>query len=82
MKNYTFSILFSIPLITYSQETISVVYQEWEFKSFSENSLFISEEAGVWIDNVSVPEMTIHQADDPLKTDKVMIICPGGYPSR
>ena len=35
MKNYIFSILFSIPLITYSQETTSVVYQEWEFKDIT-----------------------------------------------
>jgi len=78
MKHYIFLILFSFPLFIIAQETIAVNYQEWDFKSHPEGNQLRSKEEGVWIDNVSVPEMDVYPAEGKHKTDKAMIICPGG----
>lgn len=68
-------------LITISlnaQEKISLEHQKWEFKSYQENRVFISEQEGVWLDNISEPEMDVYKAQGDTLTDKAMIICPGG----
>ena len=68
-------------LITISlnaQEKILLDYQKWELKSFKENRVFISEQEGVYLDNISEPEMYLYKAKGDSITDKAMIICPGG----
>ena len=68
-------------LITISlnaQEKISIKHQKWELKSYKENSVLISKQEGVWLDNISVPEMYLYKAKGDSITDKAMIICPGG----
>ena len=68
-------------LITISlnaQEKISIKHQKWELKSYEENSVLISKQEGVWLDNISVPEMHLYKAKGDSITDKAMIICPGG----
>ena len=68
-------------LITISlnaQEKISIKHQKWELKSYKENSVLISKQEGVWLDNISVPEMYLYKAKGNPITDKAMIICPGG----
>ena len=68
-------------LITISlnaQEKISIKHQKWELKSYEENSVLISKQEGVWLDNISVPEMYLYKAKGNSITDKAMIICPGG----
>ncbi len=61
-----------------AQDKISINYQEWEFKSFKENSVLISEQEGIWLDNISKPEISLYKANGNSITDKAMIICPGG----
>jgi len=70
------SLLISFPI--YSQETIPIKHQKWDLKSFAENSTFISKEKVVRLENISVPEMVLYRAKGDSKTDKAMIICPGG----
>ena len=68
-------------LITISlnaQEKISIKHQKWELKSYEENSVLISKQEGVWLDNISVPEMHLYKAKGDSISDKAMIICPGG----
>jgi len=61
-----------------AQEKIHLEYQEWELKSFKENKVLISEQEGVWLDNISEPEMDLYRAKGDSITNKAMIICPGG----
>tara|TARA_Y100000385_G_scaffold291593_1_gene370525 strand:- start:1426 stop:2271 length:846 start_codon:yes stop_codon:yes gene_type:complete len=75
-KLFILSFLVSIPLI--AQEKISIKHQEWELKSFEENSVLISEQEGIWLDNISKPEISLYEAKGNSITDKAMIICPGG----
>lgn len=74
--------VFLLYLITtfsvYAQEKIPVKYQKWNFKYFAENSVIISNQEGIQLDNISVPEMDLFRAKGNFKTDKAMIICPGG----
>ena len=75
-KLFILSFLVSIPLI--AQEKMSIKHQEWELKSFEENSVLISEQEGIWLDNISKPEISLYKAKGNSITDKAMIICPGG----
>ncbi|MDA7571126.1 alpha/beta hydrolase [Flavobacteriaceae bacterium] len=61
-----------------AQEKIILDYQKWELKSYKENRVLISEQEGVWLDNISEPEMDLYKAQGNSVTDKTMIICPGG----
>ncbi len=69
-------LLISFPV--YAQETISIKHQKWDLKSFAENRVFVSKQEGIWLDNISVPEMDLYRAKGYSKTDKAIIICPGG----
>ena len=75
-KLFILSFLVSIPLI--AQEKMSIKHQEWELKSFEENSVLVSEQEGIWLDNISKPEISLYKAKGNSMTDKAMIICPGG----
>ena len=75
-KLFILSFLVSIPLI--AQEKMSIKHQEWQLKSFEENSVLISEQEGIWLDNISKPEISLYKAKGNSITDKAMIICPGG----
>jgi acetyl esterase/lipase len=75
-KLFILSFLVSIPLI--AQEKMSIKHQELELKSFDENSVLISEQEGIWLDNISKPEISLYKAKGNSITDKAMIICPGG----
>ncbi|MAW14910.1 MAG: 1,4-beta-xylanase [Flavobacteriaceae bacterium] len=75
-KLFILSFLASITLI--AQEKMSIKHQEWELKSFKENSVLISEQEGIWLDNISKPEISLYKAKGNSITDKAMIICPGG----
>mgnify|MGYP001368665926 CR=1 FL=1 len=75
-KLFILSFLVTISVI--AQDKISINYQEWEFKSFKENSKLISEQEGIWLDNISKPEISLYKAKGNSITDKAMIICPGG----
>ena len=75
-KLFILSFLVSIPLI--AQEKMSIKHQKWELKSFKENSVLISEQEGIWLDNISKPEISLYKAKGNSITDKAMIICPGG----
>ena len=75
-KLFILSFLVSIPLI--AQEKMSIKHQEWELKSFKDNSVLISEQEGIWLDNISKPEISLYKAKGNSITDKAMIICPGG----
>ena len=75
-KLFLLSLLITISLN--AQEKISIKHQKWELKSYKENSVLISKQEGVWLDNISVPEMYLYKAKGDSITDKVMIICPGG----
>ena len=75
-KLFLLSLLLSISLN--AQEQISIKHQKWELKSYKENSVLISKQEGVWLDNISVPEMYLYKAKGNSITDKAMIICPGG----
>ena len=61
-----------------AQEKIQLEYQEWGLKSYKENRVLVSEQEGIWLDNISEPEMDIYRAKENSITDKAMIICPGG----
>jgi acetyl esterase/lipase len=61
-----------------AQEKIRLEYQEWGLKSYKENRVLVSEQEGIWLDNISKPEMDIYRAKGNSITDKAMIICPGG----
>ena len=61
-----------------AQEKISLKHQKWELKSYKENSVLISKQEGVWLDNISEPEISLYIAKGDSITDKAMIICPGG----
>ena len=61
-----------------AQEKIQLEYQEWGLKSYKENRVLVSEQEGIWLDNISEPEMDIYRAKGNSITDKAMIICPGG----
>ena len=67
-----------ITLPANAQEKILLDYQKWEFKSFKENKILISEQEGIWLDNISEPEMDVYKPKGDSITDKAMIICPGG----
>ncbi len=69
-------LLIAIPIN--AQEKILLDYQKWELKSFKENRVLISEQEGLWLDNISEPEMDLYKAQGNSITDKAMIICPGG----
>lgn len=69
-------LLIAIPVN--AQEKILLEYQKWELKSFKENRVLVSEHEGVWLDNISEPEMDLYKAQGNSITDKTMIICPGG----
>jgi acetyl esterase/lipase len=75
-KLFILSLLLTISLN--AQEQISIKHQKWELKSYKENSVLISKQEGVWLDNISVPEMYLYKAKGNSITDKAMIICPGG----
>ena len=75
-KLFLLSLLITISLN--AQEKISIKHQKWELKSYKENSVLISKQEGVWLDNISVPEMYLYKAKGNSITDKAMIICPGG----
>ena len=75
-KQLLVSLLLTIPL--YAQEIIPVKHQKWDLKSYNENSILISKQEGIWLDNISVPEMSLYKAEGDSITDKAMIICPGG----
>ena len=75
-KLFLLSLLITISLN--AQEKISIKHQKWELKSYVENSVLISKQEGVWLDNISVPEMYLYKAKGDSITDKAMIICPGG----
>ena len=75
-KLFILSLLLTISLN--AQEQISIKHQKWELKSYKENSVLISKQEGVWLDNISVPEMHLYKAKGDSITDKAMIICPGG----
>ena len=75
-KLFILSLLLTISLN--AQEQISIKHQKWELKSYEENSVLISKQEGVWLDNISVPEMYLYKAKGNSITDKAMIICPGG----
>ena len=75
-KLFLLSLLITISLN--AQEQISIKHQKWELKSYEENSVLISKQEGVWLDNISVPEMHLYKAKGNSITDKAMIICPGG----
>ena len=69
-------LLIAIPVN--AQEKILLDYQKWGLKSYKENRVLISEQEGVWLDNISEPEMDLYKAQGNSVTDKTMIICPGG----
>ena len=75
-KLFLLSLLITISLN--AQEKIAIKHQKWELKSYEENSVLISKQEGVWLDNISVPEMHLYKAKGDSITDKAMIICPGG----
>jgi acetyl esterase/lipase len=75
-KQLLVSLLLTIPL--YAQEIIPVKHQKWDLKSYNENSILISKQEGIWLDNISVPEMSLYKAEGGSITDKAVIICPGG----
>ena len=75
-KLFLLSLLITISLN--AQEKISIKHQKWELKSYEENSVLISKQEGVWLDNISVPEMHLYKAKGDSISDKAMIICPGG----
>ena len=75
-KQLLVSLLLTIPL--YAQEIIPVKHQKWDLKSYNENSILISKQEGIWLDNISVPEMSLYKAKGDSITDKAIIICPGG----
>ena len=75
-KLFLLSLLVTISLN--AQEKIAIKHQKWELKSYKENSVLISKQEGVWLDNISVPEMHLYKAKGDSITDKAMIICPGG----
>ena len=77
MKKLTFIyLLFTVSI--FAQEKIRLEYQEWDLKSFKQNRVLVSEQEGVWLDNISKPEIEIYRAKGNSITDKAMIICPGG----
>ncbi|MDC1048564.1 alpha/beta hydrolase [Flavobacteriaceae bacterium] len=75
-KQLLVSLLLTIPL--YAQEIIPLKHQKWDLKSYNENSILISKQEGIWLDNISVPEMSLYKAEGDSITDKAIIICPGG----
>lgn len=75
-KLFILSFLVSISQI--AQEKMPIKYQDWELKSFKEKSVLISEQEGIWLDNISRPEISLYKAKGNSITDKAMIICPGG----
>ena len=77
MKRLTFLYLL-ITITLNAQEKILVKHQKWDLKSYDENSVFISKLEGIYLDNISVPEMDLYKAKGDNRTNKAMIICPGG----
>ena len=71
-------VLLLLTITLYAQEIIPVKHQKWDLKSYNENSILISKQEGIWLDNISVPEMSLYKAKGDSITDKAMIICPGG----
>ena len=64
--------------LAYAQEKIPIKHQKWNFTSFKESSLVRDKKEGILIDNVSLPEIELYKAKGDIKTNKAMIICPGG----
>lgn len=77
MKKLIF-IYFSLAMLVNAQDKILLEFQKWDLQSFKENRVFISEQEGIWLDNISEPEMYVYRAQGNSVTDKAMIICPGG----
>ena len=77
MKKLIFFYLLLITSLN-AQEKIRLEYQEWDLKSYKENKVLVSEQEGIWLDNISKPEMDIYIAKGNSITDKAVIICPGG----
>ena len=77
MKKLIFFYLLLITSLN-AQEKIRLEYQEWGLKSYKENRVLVSEQEGIWLDNISKPEMDIYRAKGNSITDKAVIICPGG----
>ena len=77
MKKLIF-IYFSLGMLVNAQDKILLEFQKWDLQSFKENRVFISEQEGIWLDNISEPEMYVYRAQGNSVTDKAMIICPGG----
>ena len=75
----TFYLLFPFCFfLAYAQEKIPIKHQKWNFTSFKESSLVRDKKEGILIDNVSLPEIELYKAKGDIKTNKAMIICPGG----
>lgn len=77
MKKLIF-IYFSLAMLVNAQDKILLEFQKWDLQSFKENRVFISKQEGIWLDNISEPEMYVYRAQGNSVTDKAMIICPGG----
>ena len=65
-------------MLVNAQDKIVLEFQKWDLQSFKENRVFISKQEGIWLDNISEPEMYVYRAQGNSVTDKAMIICPGG----
>ena len=77
MKSFYLLSLFCLPL-AYAQEKIPVKHQKWNFTSFQERSVVRDKKEGILLDNVSLPEIELYKAKGDIKTNKAMVICPGG----
>ena len=77
MKKLIF-IYFSLTMLVNAQDKILLEFQKWHLQSFKENRVFISKQEGIWLDNISEPEIYVYRAQGNSVTDKAMIICPGG----
>ena len=77
MKSFYLLSLFCFSL-AYAQEKIPVKHQKWNFTSFQEGSVVRDKKEGILLDNVSLPEIELYKAKGDTKTNKAMVICPGG----
>ena len=78
MKKIT-SLLFMIFFVAINaQERIELPYTETGLEIYPEKTFDSFFGEGVFIDNVTKPEMHFYEAKGENITDKVMIICPGG----
>ena len=65
-------LLFTVSIV--AQEKIHLEYEEWDLKSFKENRVLVSEQEGIWLDNISKPEMDIFRAKGNSITDKANVV--------